>query len=84
MPLEAVAGSVASRWASRPVRPWRSASVCSRRSKSVGTNAIESPSTVAISARVARDHGHRERVGAREDAEAQPEAEDDQRSVYTR
>ena len=53
MPLEAVAGSVASRWASRPVRPWRSASVCSRRSKSVGTNAIESPSTVAISASVA-------------------------------
>ena len=53
MPLEAVAGSVARRWARRPARPWRRASVCSRRSKSVGTKAIESPSTVAISASVA-------------------------------
>ena len=50
MPADAVAGIVARRWAIRPIRPWRSASVCSRRSKSVGTSAIESPRTVTIRA----------------------------------
>ena len=53
MPSDAVAGIVAARCASRPIRPWRRASVCRRRSKSVGTSAIESPRTVTISASVA-------------------------------
>ena len=52
MPADAVAGTVAARWATRPTRPWRSASDCRRRSKSVGTSATESPSTVTTSASV--------------------------------